>query len=50
MAGAVISKGTKVSIKTTGTTFVKINGFLNFSGIGGGSPATIGRHGLGFYR
>jgi len=37
---AVISKKTKIEIKV-GNAFVKIGGFLNFSGLGGGSAAVI---------
>jgi hypothetical protein len=40
MPAASVSKGTTISIKV-GNAFVKIGGFLDFSGIGGGTAAVI---------
>lgn len=40
-ANTVKTKGTKLEIKTTGTTYVQVKGFTNFSGLGAGSAAVI---------
>lgn len=44
---AVKSQGTKLEIKTTGTTYVEVKGFKDFSGLGGGSAAVIDTTDLG---
>lgn len=40
-ANTVKTKGTKLEIKTIGTTYVQVKGMTNFSGLGAGSAAVI---------
>lgn len=40
-SNAIRTKGTKLEINTSGSTYVQIKGFNGFSGLGGGSPAVI---------
>ena len=41
MAQGINTAGTKLEINTTGSTYVKVAGFTDFSGLGGGSAAVI---------
>lgn len=41
MATGINTAKTKLEINTTGTTYVQVKGFTNFSGLGGGSAAVI---------
>lgn len=41
MATGINTAGTKLEINTTGTTYVQVKGFTDFSGLGGGSAAVI---------
>lgn len=41
MAGAVVSKGSKLEIMAANSTYVKVNGLTDISGVGFASPATI---------
>lgn len=41
MATGINTAGTKLEINTTGTAYLQVKGFTDFSGLGGGSAAVI---------
>lgn len=40
-ANAVRTKGTKLEVNSSGSTYTQVKGFTDFSGLGGGSAAVI---------